>query len=166
MAILSVLLVDDNPHFLRILDRFLSDYSEDMLRVVGSVAGGRDAVAEAERLRPDVILVDLKMPDVPGLQLLPQLRRTLPDAILIALTLMDADEYREDALAAGAEAFVSKTSLECDLIPAIQRLASRAPGGRRAVERRGGGPPAAGPALDDVRRAGRGARPAGREVRG
>ena len=127
MAILSVLLVDDNPHFLRILDRFLSDYSEDMLRVVGSVAGGRDAVAEAERLRPDVILLDLKMPDVPGLQLLPQLRRTLPDAILIALTLMDADEYREDALAAGAEAFVSKTSLECDLIPAIQRLASRAP---------------------------------------
>ena len=127
VATLSVLLVDDNAHFLRILDRFLSDHSEGALRVVGAVEGGRDAVAEAERLQPDVILVDLKMPDVPGLQLLPQLRRTLPDAILVALTLMDADEYREDALAAGAEAFVSKASLECDLLPAIQRIASRAP---------------------------------------
>ena len=127
VATLSVLLVDDSPHFLRILDRFLSDHSEGALRVVGTVEGGRDAVAEAERLRPDVILVDLKMPDVPGLQLLPQLRKTLPDAILVALTLMDADEYREDALAAGAEAFVSKTSLERDLLPTIQQLASRAP---------------------------------------
>lgn len=127
MATLSVLLVDDNAHFLRILDRFLSDHSEGALRVVGTVEGGRDAVAEAERLQPDVIVVDLKMPDVPGLQLLPQLRRTLPDAILIALTLMEADEYREDALAAGAEAFVSKTSLERDLLRTIQQFASRAP---------------------------------------
>jgi CheY-like chemotaxis protein len=127
VATLSVLLVDDNGTFLRILTGFLSEYGEGALRVVGSVEGGRDAVVEAERLQPDVILVDLKMPDVPGLQLLPQLRRTLPDAILIALTLMDADECRGDALAAGAEAFVSKASLECDLVPAIQRLASRAP---------------------------------------
>jgi len=127
VATLSVLLVDDNRTFLRILTGFLSEYGEGALRVVGSVEGGRDAVAEAERLQPDVILVDLKMPDVPGLQLLPQLHRTLPDAILIALTHMDADECRGDALAAGAEAFVSKASLECDLLPAIQRLASRAP---------------------------------------
>jgi DNA-binding NarL/FixJ family response regulator len=124
---LSVLLVDDNPHFLRILDRFLSVQRDGDVRVVGSVVGGRDAVAEAERLRPDVILVDLKMPDVPGLQLLPQLRKTLPKAILIALSLMDPEDYRDDTLAAGADAFVSKASLECDLLPAIQRLASREP---------------------------------------
>jgi DNA-binding NarL/FixJ family response regulator len=123
---LSVLLVDDNPHFLRILDRFLAVHGDGDVRVVGSVVGGRDAVAHAAWLRPDVILVDLTMPDVPGLQLLPQLRRTLPDAILIALSLRDPDEYQEDTLAAGADAFVSKASLECDLLPAIQRLAARA----------------------------------------
>jgi len=124
---LSALLVDDNPHFLRVLDRFLATYGGGDVQVVGSVVGGRDAVAQAAWLRPDVILLDLKMPDVSGLQLLPELRKMLPDAILIALTLMDAGEYREDALAAGAEAFVSKASLECDLLPAIQRIASRAP---------------------------------------
>jgi DNA-binding NarL/FixJ family response regulator len=127
MATLSVLLVDDNAHFLRILDRFLSVLGHRDVRVVGSVMGGRDALARAERLRPDVILVGLMMVDVPGLQLLPQLRRTLPDAILIALSVIDFDPYPNDALAAGADAFVSKMCLERDLLPAIQRLASRAP---------------------------------------
>ena len=122
---MSVLLVDDNPLFLRILGLFLSEHGEDDVRVVGSVAGGRGAVAQAERLQHEVVLVDLKMPDCSGLDFLPQLRKTLPDAILIALTLMDPDEYREDTLAAGANAFVSKVSLERDLIPAIRRLASR-----------------------------------------
>jgi len=120
---LSVLLVDDNPTFLRILARFLEDQGEDDLRVVGSVVGGRDALAEAERLKPDVLLLDLEMPDVPGLDLLPRLRETLPDAILVALTLMDPDSFRSSVLAAGADAFVSKASLEHDLVPVIRRLA-------------------------------------------
>ena len=121
---LSVLLVDDNPHFLRVLDRFLTAHGDGDVRVVGTVVGGRDAIPQAERLRPDVILVDLKMPDCSGLELLPKFRKTLPGAILIALSLMDADECRDATLAAGANAFVSKTSLECDLLPAIQRLAA------------------------------------------
>ncbi len=123
MRRLSVLLVDDNPTFLRILARFLEDQGEDDLRVVGSVVGGRDALAEAERLKPDVLLLDLEMPDVPGLDLLPRLRETLPDAILVALTLMDPDSFRPSVLAAGADAFVSKASLEHDLVPVIRRLA-------------------------------------------
>jgi DNA-binding NarL/FixJ family response regulator len=124
---LSVLLVDDNPHFLRILDRFLAAHGHGDVRVVGTVVGGRGVVARAARLRPDVILVDLKMPDVPGLQLLPQLRRMLPGAILIAMSLMDPEECRDDTLAAGADAFVSKARIEHDLIPAIQGLAAREP---------------------------------------
>jgi DNA-binding NarL/FixJ family response regulator len=124
---LSVLLVDDNPHFLRILDHFLAAHGRGDVRVVGTVEGGRDVVAEAERLQPDVILVDLKMPDVPGLQLLPQLRRTFPGAILIAMSLINPEECRDDTLAAGADAFVSKARIERDLIPAIRRLAAREP---------------------------------------
>jgi DNA-binding NarL/FixJ family response regulator len=119
----TVLLVDDNPTFLRILTSFLADQCEEGVRVVGVVVGGREAVAQAERLRPDVILLDLEMPDVPGLDLLPQLRATLPEASLIALTLMDPASVQATALAAGADAFVSKASLEHDLLPAIQGLA-------------------------------------------
>jgi DNA-binding NarL/FixJ family response regulator len=123
-----VLLVDDNRTFLRILTRYLSEQGEGTLSVVGSVIGGQDAVAQAQRLHPDIILLDLAMPDVSGLALLPKLRKTLPDAIIIALTLMDPDSSRQATLEAGADAFVSKTSLERDLLPAIRRLAVREPG--------------------------------------
>lgn len=122
MCLCNVLLVDDNPTFLGVLARFLEDQCEDDLRVLGSIVGGRDALAQAERLKPDVILLDLEMPDVSGLDLLPQLRQTVPDAILVALTLMDPDSFRQTALAAGADAFVSKASLEHDLVPVIRRL--------------------------------------------
>lgn len=124
---LSVLLVDDNPHFLRVLAGFLAAHGEAAVQVVGTVVGGREAVAQAARLRPDVILVDLKMPDVPGLDVLAQLRRALPEAILVALSLADPTEYGAAAMVAGADAFVSKAWLECDLLPRIQRLAARPP---------------------------------------
>ena len=90
-------------------------------------------MAQAERLQPDVILLDLEMPDVPGLDILPRLRALLPDACLIALTLMDPASVQATALAAGADAFVSKESLEHDLLPVIQGLAPLA-------HRRGPGP--------------------------
>ena len=120
----SILLVDDNRTFLRILIRFLSEHSEGALRVVGTVVGGRDAVAQAKRLNPQVILVDLAMPDISGLALIPRLREAMPDAIIIALTLMDPDSFHQATLTAGADAFVSKTSLERDLLPTIKRLAA------------------------------------------
>jgi CheY-like chemotaxis protein len=124
---LSVLLVDDNRTFLRVLSEFLAENGEGALRVVGSVVGGRDAVARAETLQPDVVLVDLQMPLQSGVTLLPHLRARLPDAILVALTLLDPDTYQAATLAAGADAFVSKMRLEHDLIPTIRRLASRGP---------------------------------------
>lgn len=131
VATLSVLLVDDNRTFLRILAEFLSAHGEGALQVVGAVLEGREAVAQAETLQPDVVLVDLQMPLQSGLTLLPHLRARLPDAILVALTLLDPDMYQAAALAAGADAFVSKMRLEHDLLPTLHRLASRGP--RRAV---------------------------------
>lgn len=120
----SVLLIDDTPTFLGMVTRFLEAEGQDEVRVVGSVVGGQDAVAQATRLKPDVILLDLAMPGVCGLDLLPPLRRTLPEAILVALTVLDPEEFRERAIAAGADAFVSKASLEHDLLPAIRHAAS------------------------------------------
>jgi DNA-binding NarL/FixJ family response regulator len=121
----SVLLVDDNQIFLETLARFLAQRSEGDVAVVGAAQGGRDALAYARRLRPELVLLDLAMPDLSGLAVLPKLRETLPAAILIALTLQDSDEIREAALAAGADAFVSKASLERDLLPTIREFAAR-----------------------------------------
>ena len=123
---ISVLLVDDNPIFLRILTRFLEERSRLEVIVVGSADGGEKALAKAPLLKPQVILVDLAIPDIHGLELIPRLRVLLPDATIIALTLMDPGSYREAVMAAGADDFVSKATLETDLLPAIRRFAQGA----------------------------------------
>ncbi len=123
---LSVLLVDDNPYVLRLLGYILAGHGADAVQVIGAVMGGLGAIAQAWRLRPDVVLVDLTLPEGPGLTLLPRLRRTLPNAILIALSLLGRPAERD---AAGADGLVAKTRLARDLLPTIQRLAARAPRG-------------------------------------
>jgi DNA-binding NarL/FixJ family response regulator len=121
MSVVSILLVDDNPIFLHCAKRFLQK-RQDVL-VVGTISGGKWAVDLAQNLKPDVVLIDLSMSDLPGLELIPKLRALLPNMGIIALTLFDTDDYRQAALAAGADGFVSKNTMNIDLMPAIQKIA-------------------------------------------
>ena len=127
MGTIAVLLIDNNPGFLRILTSFLERYGRGQIVVAGTALGGKEGITKACRLRPKVILVDLAMSDLHGLEAIPRLRSTLPDTGIIALTLMDAESYRDAALAAGADEFVSKIGLDTDLLPAIYRLGARKP---------------------------------------
>jgi len=120
---ISVLIADDNPTFLRIVTRFLEEQSRKTVSVVATARGGEEALAQAEALRPQVVLIDLNMPGLSGLEAIPRLRRALPDAGIIAVTLLDTDAYRKAALAAGADDFVSKMTLNAELLPAIRRVA-------------------------------------------
>ena len=122
MRPVSVLLVDDKSTFLGIATRFLQEEHRDEVAVVGVADGGEEALVEAQLLQPQVILIDLNMPGVSGLEAIPRLREALPDAGIIALTLLDAEVYRQAALAAGADDFVSKVKMVADLLPAIRRV--------------------------------------------
>ncbi len=117
---ISVLLVDDNATFRQIAARFLQAF--DDVTVVGTAAGGAEALTQAQALRPQVILLDLLMPDVPGLEAIPRLRAALPDVGIIALTLHDADGYRRAALAAGADDFVTKPFNKVELLVRVKSL--------------------------------------------
>jgi DNA-binding NarL/FixJ family response regulator len=121
----SILLVDDNPTFRRLAARFLQTLPD--VEVAGTATGGLDGLAQAESLRPDMILVDLHMPDLDGLSLIPRLRELLPQAGIIALTLLDSSAFRPLTLAAGADEFVDKAMMGTDLFPAIERI-RRQPG--------------------------------------
>ena len=130
MESVRVLLVDDNSTFLRIATRFLEqDHAaippaipRPRVAVVGTAGGGEEALAQAERLSPHVILLDLMMPGVGGLEIIPRLRAILPNVGIIALTLLDTSSYRSAALAAGADVFIAKSAMSTDLLPAIQQV--------------------------------------------
>ncbi len=117
---IRVFLVDDHEPFLRAATDFLQRHHE--LASVGAVRGGEEAVAQAQDLRPQVILVDLNMPGLSGLETISCLRVMLPEVGIIALTLLATNAYRRATLAAGADDFVSKANLIIDLLPAIRRV--------------------------------------------
>lgn len=117
---IRILLVDDHSAFLKSAANFLRRFDE--LDVVGSATGGEEGLEKARQLGPDVVLVDLNMPGMSGLELMPLLRASLPVAGLIALTLSDGDLSRKAALKAGADDFVSKSRLLDDLVPTIHKV--------------------------------------------
>jgi DNA-binding NarL/FixJ family response regulator len=132
MKPISVLLVDDNPRFLRIATRFLQEH--DDVVVVGAAGGGEEALTLAQDLQPDIVLIDLAMPGLSGLETIPRLRAVLPEVGIIALTVLDTNSYRQAALAAGADDFVPKASLSTELLPAIRRVAQADPSRQRAAD--------------------------------
>ena len=121
MKPISVLLVDDNLFFRRIAARFLEAF--DDVDLVGIADGGEGALAQAQALRPQVVLLDLAMPDMSGLEVIPLLRSLLPQVGIVALTLQNTDGYREAAFAAGADDFVPKSVMNTTLLPTIRRVA-------------------------------------------
>jgi DNA-binding NarL/FixJ family response regulator len=127
MKPISVMLIDDNPTFLRIVERFLK--KQETIKVIAAVEGGDEALALVHRLRPDVVVTDLAMPKVSGMETILRLRAAWPRMGIIALTLLDTDGYRQAALTAGADDFVPKDILNTELIPTIERVAQAKWGG-------------------------------------
>ena len=103
---LSVLVVDDHQLVLEAVRAALE--SEDEIHVVGEALSGAEALALAERLRPDVILLDLGMPGMDGMRCLVELKAALPNAQVVVLTGQDDPDLAGEALSRGASAFVSK----------------------------------------------------------
>lgn len=120
---LSVLLVDDHEGFINAAVRHLRRL--DWVEIAGSASNGIEAIAQCEALRPDVVLMDLAMPEMGGLQATRLIKaQDAPPFIVIASHFDDA-EHREHALRAGADAFVSKLSYIHDVMPLLEKLAGR-----------------------------------------
>ncbi|MDH3943843.1 MAG: response regulator, partial [Anaerolineae bacterium] len=117
---ITLMLVDDNPRFLSAARRFIDEIEEFTLGA--TLEGGRHAVKKAKELNPDVALVDLAMPDIAGLQLIPMLHRALPKLGIIALTVHDNPQYRQAAISAGADAFITKSKILKELEPTVKNV--------------------------------------------
>lgn len=115
---LRVLIVDDHPGIVKALSRLLSwDYD-----VVGSVADGSGLLETVQQLQPDVIVLDLNLPKVDGLEACRRVRKASPQTKVIVFTGVDDPNVRRRAFEAGAAAFVDKLGIDGDLLSAIQRL--------------------------------------------
>jgi len=111
-----VLLADDHPAMLALTATALA---EEYL-VVGRVGDGHELLADAERLHPDVIVLDISMPGLNGIEAARRLRSSHNPARLVFLTVHEDRDFARAALDAGGLGYVVKTRLVSDLLPAIR----------------------------------------------
>jgi len=112
-----VLLADDFPDLVTAIGRLLAEDCE----VVGSVDDGGALLEAVERLQPDLIVLDLNIPTVDGLQACRQVTKAYPHVKVILVTADRDSAIMRAALAAGASAFIEKQAIGEDLLPAITR---------------------------------------------
>ena len=117
-----VLIADDQTLFRTGLARLLDE--DPRVDVVGQAVDGADAVKQAVKLKPDVVLMDLKMPNVDGVEATRQIRAQLPDMKILILTTFDSDNHVLQALEAGVSGYVLKDSQAEAIITSIQSVMS------------------------------------------
>ncbi len=115
-------LIADDDHLMRAgLVELLT--VDDSIQVVGQASTGREAVAAARRLNPDVILMDVRMPDMDGITATRELVSAAPHMKVLILTTFEQDDYVFGALRAGASGFLLKRTRPEDLIAAVHTIA-------------------------------------------
>ncbi|QEP08786.1 response regulator transcription factor [Glutamicibacter sp. ZJUTW] len=119
---IKVLLVDDQP-LLRMGFRLILEGEED-IAIAGEAVDGLDALAQTAALKPDVVLMDVRMPNMDGLEATERIAKDYPETKIIILTTFDLDEYAFSGLQAGASAFLLKDVAPEELVQAVRLVAS------------------------------------------
>ena len=118
---LTVLLVDDHALVRKGFRRMLED--DATISVVGEASEGPEAVRLAFELKPKVIVMDCALPGCSGIEALRQIRKKMPDATVLMLSMHSEDTLIRQALDSGARGYILKNAMELDLVSAIKRAA-------------------------------------------
>jgi two-component system nitrate/nitrite response regulator NarL len=135
IAPLRVLVADDHRLFRQGLIGLLQTRPE-LIEVVGEAATGREAICQAEHLRPDVVLMDIQMPDGDGLAAAAQLRRSLPGTAVVILTASELEEHLYAAVQLGTAGYLLKSLDAEELFELLAGVARGEPAVTRAMAAR------------------------------
>jgi DNA-binding NarL/FixJ family response regulator len=123
MATVRILVADDHDIVRRGLKQLLT--SRAGWEVCAEAKTGREAVTLAEQMKPEVVVMDISMPDLNGLEAARRIRKQLPKTEIVILTLHFSDQLVRDIVEAGARAYIMKGDAERDLVTAVEAVANR-----------------------------------------
>ncbi len=130
MSLIRILVVDDHEVVRRVICSLLS--SDPALDVVCQTADGEGAVEKAEELQPDLVLLDISLPGISGIEAGRRIRRVSPDSYIIFLSQHDSLQMVKDALRVGGHGYVTKMDAGAELLKAIRTVSE----GKRFVSQR------------------------------
>jgi DNA-binding NarL/FixJ family response regulator len=119
---IRVLLADDHSLVRQGFRRILEDESD--VEVVGEAGGGAEAIELDRKLDPDVVVLDMSMPEINGLHAAIEILRHRPERRILILSMYDGAQYVRNALAAGVRGYILKNALETDLLRAVRTVAN------------------------------------------
>ena len=125
MSVIRVLVVDDHAVLRAGLKLLLE--AEEGIEPVGEAGTAREAIFQARALKPDLILLDVRLPDQTGIDVVPQLLHENPDVKILILSMEDDPRYVREAFAVGAKGYVLKEAVDAEVLAAIHEVAA---GGR------------------------------------
>jgi DNA-binding NarL/FixJ family response regulator len=115
---IRIFLADDHAVLRTGLKMFIN--SQPDMVCVGEAGDGKNTVVQASRLHPDLLLLDLSMPGISGLEALPEIRRQIPETRILVLTMHTEEDYLRQALSQGAAGYVLKQAVDQELLSAIR----------------------------------------------
>jgi DNA-binding NarL/FixJ family response regulator len=122
---ITLLIVDDNPVVRGIVKRLVQ--SEPGMNVLAEAGDGLAAVRLARELNPDIVLIDLSMPGLDGLQATRQIKADRPEAKVVIITVHADEVYRRAAVESGADGFLPKKTLTAGLVPMLKEIGPEKP---------------------------------------
>ena len=131
MVTLKVLLVDDHDGLRTTVASFLK--RQQGVEIVGEAANGVRAIEQTERLRPDLVLMDLDMPECDGFEATREIKTRVPNTRVFILSMHGGDSYRRMAWRSAADGFIEKTSMKNDLVALVADERRRLGEGVRVV---------------------------------
>ena len=129
--VMTILLADDNQTFVSAVRKFL-----DLIpgtKVIGQAGDGHETLRKARQLQPDLVLLDISMPEMSGLEVARQMRSWQQAPQLVFLSMHDSVDYRAAARELSAAGFIGKADFVVDLPPLLERLSAAKPDAFRHV---------------------------------
>jgi DNA-binding NarL/FixJ family response regulator len=120
MTTYRIVLADDQALIREEIKRMLGECAE--VKVVGEASDGLEALALVERLPPDMVIIDISMPNLGGIGATRQIKRRHPDVKVLILTMHNSWEYLHNAILAGADGYLLKEEANAELFPAIEKI--------------------------------------------
>ena len=134
MSEITVMLVDDHALVRKGFRRMVEDDPE--IRIVGEASNGREAIQLAQELRPQVIVMDMAMPEIDGVQATREIVKRVPKTAILMLSMYNQENYVRNAFDAGAQGYILKNADDIDLAASIKDVAAGKQIGRASCRER------------------------------